>query len=131
MERFQIREADKKVWGVLVKAWAKGEKAKPANLDELKQHMEAAGMSPLPYPDYLKGLVFVQNDKHVLTVRLPPKELVEAGEAALDAATGAYPLPAFYDEFYVNNARRTNFSATERRELQSARIGEYSVNSCA
>ncbi|MEZ5855028.1 MAG: hypothetical protein R3D67_09925 [Hyphomicrobiaceae bacterium] len=130
MQRFM--PADAKAWGGLVKAWTKGTQARPKTIDELKDQMTAAGIPNVhqAFPSFITGLVFVQNDKHILTIRLPSKEQVEASETNLAAGAGGYPLPPFYDDFYQNSARRTNLTPDEKKELNDKRIGEYSVNSC-
>jgi hypothetical protein len=128
--RFKIKDEHKKQWGKLVKAWAKGEKEHPKNLTELKSQCADFGVVPT-IPDFITGLVFVQNDKHVLTVRLPPKELLVAGEQWVATTEGAYPLPSFYDEFFVAAQPRTDMTSNERLDFHGARVGEYSVNSCA
>jgi hypothetical protein len=72
--------------------------------------------------------VFVQNDKHILTIRLPPKDMVLEGEADLRSNPNAeYPLPDFYQDF----RRDPPPVGEEKIDLQSARIGEYSINVCA
>jgi hypothetical protein len=129
-ERFKIPDDQKKQWGKLVKEWAKGERECPKNLTELRA--QCAEFSVQPHiPDFMTGIVFVQNDKHVLTVRLPPKELIVKGEAFVAQQQGAYDLPSFYTEFFSQATPKENLTPSERVALQSARVGEYSVNSCA
>lgn len=125
-DRFMVADADRITWGQLVKAWATGQKDKPRNLAELRRQCRDAGMAEPHIPEHVAGLVFVQNDSHVLTVQLPPKEMVEAGERWLAESDVAYPLPSFYSRFSDDPAP----DADERLELQAARIGEYSINSC-
>lgn len=130
MDRFMPQEEDRVLWGELVKAWAKGTQMKPATLAELEQQMADRGLAPPTMPEHITGLVFVQNDKHVLTITLPSKEVLEAIEGTLGAGPGSYGLPAFYDDFYVAPARRDDFTETEVLNLHAARLGEYVVNSC-
>lgn len=125
-DRFMVADADRMIWGQLVKAWAKGERARPCSLDDLLEQCRCAGMARPHVAGYVTDLVFVQNDRHVLTIQLPPKELVEAGEAMLAEQDVAYPLPAFYNDFF----RAPPPDRERLLELQAARIGEYSVNSC-
>jgi hypothetical protein len=126
-DRFRVPDADKKPWGKLIKAWAKGERARPANLAELKSQCVSVGMAEPEIPSFITGLVFVQNDRHILTIRLPPKELIEAGESELrEDPNAVYPLPRFYADFF----RDPPPAGEEKIDLQAARIGEYSVNSC-
>ena len=129
--RFKIKDEHKKQWGKLVKQWAKGEKERPKNMTELIAQCADFGVQPI-VPDFITGLVFVQNDKHVLTVRLPPKELLVAGEqAVVSVINEPYDLPSFYAEFFTGATARGDLTATERLDLHGARVGEYSVNSCA
>lgn len=126
-DRFHVEDPDKIAWGKLVKQWIKGEVEKPHNLTMLKQQCQDRGFMP-HIPDYVTGLVFVQNDKHVLTVRLPPAEILIAGEQDfIDNPDTAYPLPAFYSAFF----RDPPPVGQEKLDLQAARVGEYSTNSCA
>src|SRR5262249_51789734 len=114
----------------LVKGWVKGLVPKPGNLDELHTQCRDRGIS-VSVPNYVTGVVFVQNDKHVLTIRLPAKDLVESGEQAIDTTQSGYPLPSFYERFFHSPASNNELSVEEKLELHAARIGEYSVNSCA
>jgi hypothetical protein len=125
--RFKVQRGDEKAWGKLVKSWARGEQAKPGNLTELKQQIRDAGMQEPDCPSFITGLVIIQNDRHILTIRIPPKELIDEGEAAVMADPNApYPLPALYNDFF----RDPPPVGEEKRELHSARVGEYAVNSC-
>jgi len=125
--RFKVQAGDEKAWGKLLKSWARGQQAKPRNLAELKQQIAAAGMREPDCPSFITGLVIIQNDRHILTIRIPPVELIDEGEAAVMAdPTAAYPLPAFYSDFF----RDPQPVGEEKRDLHSARVGEYSVNSC-
>lgn len=125
-DRFMVADADRMIWGQLVKAWAKGERPRPCDLRELREQCRSVGMAGPQIAEHLTELVFVQNQPHVLTIQLPSKELVEAAEAMLSRQDGAYPLPEFYNDFF-----RVPPPDSERMlDLQAARIGEYSVNSC-
>jgi hypothetical protein len=125
-ERFHVADADKIAWGKLVKQWIKGEVERPRNIEALVVQCQERGFTPI-VPSYIKGLVFIQNDKHVLTIRLPPKEILEAGEQHfIENPDTAYPLPAFYNDFFRDPPPKDG----ELLDLQAARVGEYSVNSC-
>ena len=127
LDRFQIDDADRVQWGKLVKSWVKHEKAWPRTLDELKAQCVEAGMQEPRIPDYITGLMLMQYDKHILFIRLPPQDLVEAGENAFRSdPSGGYALPSFYAEFF----RQPPPSLEEKLDLHAARIGEYSMNSC-
>jgi hypothetical protein len=126
LERFHVADPDKIAWGKLVKQWIKGEVERPHTIDDLKAQCEDRGFTPF-VPDYVKGLVFVQNDKHVLTIRLPPKEVLVSGEEDFAAnPDDTYPLPSFYNDFFRDPPPK----GEEKLDLQAARVGEYSVNSC-
>jgi hypothetical protein len=128
--RFKVKENSKERWGFLVKDWAKGEKPCPKNLTELLAQCAQGGIE-VEVPTFITGIVFVQNDKHVLTVRLPPKELLVAGEEFIRQTGEAYPLPNFYLDFFSQATLDENLSSAKREKLHAARVGEYSVNSCA
>lgn len=127
--RFKPSDFDSFTWGQLLKAWAKGDKPKPATLQELADQMVEAGMTRPTFPPHLTTVTFVQSAKTVLTINLPNKEMLAEGEATIEQA-GAYPLPHFYDKFYVNPQRRTDLLSAEKKQLHGARVGEYSINSC-
>jgi hypothetical protein len=129
-ERFKVPDDQRKQWGKLVKAWAKGEKEVPKDLTELRAQCTQFSVQP-HIPDFITGVVFVQNDKHILTVRLPPKDLLVAGEEFVKQSEGAYPLPTFYTDFFSQATPKEDLTPSERVTLHSARVGEYSVNSCA
>ena len=123
--------SDSKAWGRLVKAWTKGITPHPTTLAELSEQMIAAGMEPPDLPPFITELAVVQKPKHVLTIRLPAKELVEASEAKIaSGGPGEYPLPRFYDEFFKDGTRDTELTQEERLALNDQRLGEYSMNSC-
>ncbi len=125
--RFKVKPGDEKEWGKLLKRWARGEQAKPRNLTELKQQIADAGMREPDCPSFITGLVIIQNDRHILTIRIPPAELINSGEEKVMANPNEpYPLPSFYSDFF----RDPPPVGEEKRDLHSARIGEYAVNSC-
>ncbi len=118
-DTFIAQDADQIAWGHLVKAWAKGEVPQPASIDELCAQCAAHGIA-VKVPEHVTDVAFVQNDKHVLTVRLPAHEL------ATDEA-----LPSWYGRFFTDPAPNRVLTEDEKRDLQAARLGEYSVNNCA
>jgi hypothetical protein len=125
-ERFHVEDPDKIAWGKLVKQWIKGEVERPHTIADLKTQCEDCGFTPV-VPSYITGLVFVQNDKHVLTIRLPPKEILVAGEQDfIENPDTTYPIPSFYNTFFRDPPPK----GEEKLDLQAARVGEYSVNSC-
>jgi hypothetical protein len=130
LERFKVADADRFTWGHLVKDWIKGRIPRPGTLEELQAQCQERGIS-VSIPDYMKSVVFVQNDKSVLTVRLPAKDLVESGELNIVEREIGYPLPSFYEQFFCSPTANTELSPQQKLELHAARVGEYSVNSCA
>lgn len=125
--RFKVQPGDEKKWGKLVKRWARGEQAKPRDLAELKQQISDAHMHEPDCPSFITGLVFIQNDRHILTIRLPPAELINSGEEkVMRDPNQTYPLPAYYSDFF----RDPPVVGEDKRDLHSARVGEYAVNSC-
>jgi hypothetical protein len=125
--RFKVQPGDEGKWGKLVKRWARGEQTKPQDLVELKQQIEDAGMQEPDWPSFITDLAIIQNPRHILTIRIPPKELIDEGEAEVMANPGAvYPLPTFYNDFF----RDPPVVGEDKRDLHSARVGEYAVNSC-
>ncbi len=125
---FIVRDADQIAWGHLVKAWAKGEVPQPANIDELREQCQARGIV-VTVPEHMTDLSVVQNDKHVLTVRLPPKELHLQEEHAVAEQSG-YALPSWYGRFFESADPNRALSREEKLDLHAARVGEYSVNNC-
>lgn len=125
--RFKVKPGDEKAWGKLVKRWARGEQAKPRDLAELKQQIKDAGMREPDCPSFITDLMIIHNPRNILTIRIPAKELIDSGEDKVMADPNAsYPLPEFYNAFF----RDPPPVGEEKRELHSARIGEYAVNSC-
>jgi hypothetical protein len=125
--RFKVKPGDEKAWGKLVKRWARGEQAIPRDLAELKDQIDKAGMREPDCPSFITDLAIIQNPRNVLTIRIPPKELINTGEDKVMAnLTQPYPLPEFYNAFF----RDPPPVGEEKRDLHSARIGEYAVNSC-
>jgi hypothetical protein len=125
---FTVREADQIAWGHLVKAWAKGEVPQPASIDELRAQCAARGIS-VEVPEHVTELAFVQNDKHVLTVRLPPKDVHLQEERGIADEAG-YALPSWYGRFFRSADPNREMSREEKLDLHAARVGEYSVNNC-
>jgi hypothetical protein len=129
LERFRIADADRFAWGHLVKGWIKGQVARPGTIDELRAQCAERGIS-VNIPDYLQGVVFLQTDKSVLSIRLPPKDLVECGEYNIAEREVGYPLPSFYERFFASPKANAELTREEKLELHAARVGEYSVNLC-
>ena len=119
-------------WGKLVKSWATGrsyfDQGQPAppipqTLAELNAQCTAFGIT-IEIPESVTGLAFLQYSAETLSVRLPPKSLIDQSEAVLRAAN--YDLPAFYEAFF----RKPPVTTDEKMDFHACRLGEYSVNSC-
>jgi hypothetical protein len=119
-------------WGKLVKSWATGRSyfhpgqpapPIPQTLEELKQQCKDFDIV-IEIPETITGLAFLQYSAETLSVRLPPKSLIDQSEAILEVAN--YELPAFYEAFF-NDPPLTR---EKKRGFHACRLGEYSVNSC-
>lgn len=136
----QVSVKDFHQWGKLIKTWATGESRFlndapsftaaqlpiPRSLDELKAQAAIVG-ARLTIPDHVVGLAIVQYSTDTFVVRLPPKDRVEAMEAALrQGADTAYNFPSFYRTF---GERPLN--AADRLHVHSCRIGDYTISMCA
>jgi hypothetical protein len=128
-DRFRIADADRVSWGHLVKGWIKGQVPRPETIEQLRDQCQERGIS-VNVPDYLKGLVFLQTDKSVLAIRLPPKELVECSEHNIVERDMGYPLPSFYERFFSSPTTNPELGREDKLDLHAARIGEYTVNLC-
>ncbi len=126
-----------KEWGKLVKSWATGVNQfspdspvppRPDTLQELVEICTDFGIE-LKIPDRISE----QNiDWHVarsdtLSIRLPPKELVDEFEQLL--RTEDYFLPGCYlTAFGLANLQIADPS--DRVDFQACRIGDYSIGMC-
>ncbi len=128
-DKFKIADADQVAWGHLVKAWTKGDAPWPANLDELSAQCRERGIA-IHLPDYVTEVAFVQNDRHVLLVRLPPKDLHVIGERNVVEQQNGYPLPSWYERFFNSPTQNMGLTGKDRFDLHAARVGEYSINNC-
>jgi hypothetical protein len=64
----------------------------------------------------------------VLSLRLPPKAMVEAAEQDMEAGAD-YPIPKFYDEFYHTTLELAD--GKQKLDFHACRIGDYSIRNCA
>lgn len=119
-------------WGRLVKSWATGRSyfgpgtavpPIPQSIAELKTQCSAAGIN-IEIPASITGLAFLQYSPETLSIRLPPKVLIDESEAIL--AKNNYSMPQFYLDFFNNSPS----DEQGRLDFHACRIGEYSVNSC-
>ena len=69
---------------------------------------------------------FVQDDAETLVVKLPCRELLEQGEAAIAKAGGDYPLPSFYERAFAAKPQ-----VKDKQAFHAERIGDYAIATCA
>lgn len=117
----RIKVLDYRALGKKFIAWAKDPDLRPKTLAEFVQ--QTTGIVD-PLPPYIKALQFVQGDKEVLLVRLPPAELVEDTEKAFDGAPANYPLPTFYEDKFKHGRDPGNQAFFEYR------VGDYTIAHC-
>lgn len=119
-------------WGKLIKSWATGRSyfgagtpvpPMPRTIEELKAQCAAANIN-IEIPPHVTGLAILQYSPETLSIRLPPKALVDESEALLK--TQDYGLPQFYQDFFKHKPK----TEQERLDFHACRLGEYSVNSC-
>lgn len=126
----RLRFADIEKWGNLVKAWAKGEKARPTTLQEFKDQCVNEGVGA-SVPSYITDFEMVQApDPSKLLLRLPPAALVKDTEEAL-AAGAAYSLPDFYRSFFNNQSPNMPPDLPGKLKVHAERIGDYTMSFCA
>ncbi len=139
MERVEI--LDDITWGKLVKTWATGNSYLdngylppnyPRTIKEFNDQCAAATGSSsnviTKVPASIVGIVVLQYSPEVLSLRLPPKYMVEAAEKDMKAGA-SYPVPQFYNVFYEKTLDLTEFG--EKMSFHAARIGDYSIRNCA
>lgn len=131
-----IKPEHELLWGKLVKSWATGKNyfdatrpapPLPRTMQEFKDTCAGLGIDLSNLPASVTGIVFVQPSSESLTIRIPPKEMVEASEQVLGQPGSRYDLPAFYDEFY-----ETQLTVQDARKLEfhALRLGDYSISNC-
>lgn len=118
-------------FGELVKQWAKEPGTRPTSLAAFRDQC-AARQVTVQIPSYVEGVVFVQHQKEVLTIHLPPADMLKDAEQQLENG-GAYPLPPFYPERF--GAPQLQFPDTPagkkaRKDFHSERIGDYCISLC-
>lgn len=119
-------------WGKLLKGWATGKdypgvdaQVVPRTIDELKQQCADIGLG-ITIPPHIKALATVSYSDEVLVLRVPPKAMIEASEAAL-AQPGGYPIPKFYEDFF---GVPLNVPQNKKLDFHASRIGDYSISNC-
>lgn len=129
-----IEISDEIAWGKLVKSWATGNAYPPVTqpaplprtLSDLLAQCQAIGVT-VTFPATATGLAIVQYSPETVTLKLPPKAMVEATEAVLAQPGALYPIPAFYDDFY---GKRLSITPERLLDFHAARIGDYSIRNC-
>jgi len=112
-------------WGNLVKSWAKGDKPLPTTLANFISQCDNADVGML-MPNYINDLFVLQKPKTVFVLRLPPKDLVQESENALNAG-GLYPIPQFYNDRYGSVL---NVPQAEMLNFHPQRTGDYVIRLC-
>ncbi len=142
MSSTQIGISDYSQWGKLVKSWATGKNyfadegfdpfPVPRTLTDVQDRCKHVGVV-LTLPPSVTGLAMVEYSPEVLTIKLPPKAMVEQSETEIGNDGNPYPIPDFYDDFYATFANADPLNITDggkRMEFHAARIGDYSVQDC-
>jgi len=101
--------------------WALDPESRPKTLEAFKE--ATRGIIEQPFPDWVKGLQFVQNNMDTLLIRLPAAEMVQASIDRTATATGSYPLPGFYEDHLVRGLH-------SQREMLEFRVGDYTMAQC-
>jgi hypothetical protein len=119
-------------WGNLVKTWATGKSyfadiaiedlPIPRSIEEVRRQLRRVGAADLVIPASITGLTIIQHSTSTMTIKLPPKEFIEAKEAQLSSDPGSYPLPAFYQDILAGKF--------EPLQAHAWRTGEYTIQMC-
>ncbi len=129
-----IKVDDPIAWGKLVKSWATGRSyfqpdaaapPIPQTIAELKTQCQNVGVT-IDIDPSIKGLAVMRYSEETMTLRLPPKALIERSEQLL--ADSDYPLADFYGTFFTVTGGPAN--KDQMMNFHHCRIGEYTVNSC-
>jgi hypothetical protein len=120
----QIEITNWEAYGNKVKAWAKGVAPFPATVGELAEQLAAANVGAT-IPEWFERLEFVQEDEHTLIVKLPPKSVLEAQEAAFRDHQGSYPLASYYARVFATQPK-----IDDKLAFQAERIGDYTISVC-
>lgn len=139
VDRFIATPDDK--WGLLTKSWATGVNLvepgedpleRPETITALKKQCAALGIT-LQVPNRVTE---EEIDWHVskvdaLSIRLPPKEIVDEFEVELRKNGTTYFLPAFYGHAFASTLKLDKNNGDQKAKFQAMRIGDYSVTMCA
>ena len=113
-----------RAFGEKVKARSRGTDPLPQTIDEFAAQLAAADIG-VTIPQSIKHVRFVQDDAETLVVKLPCRELLEQGEAAIAKAGGDYPLPSFYERVFAAKPH-----VKDKQAFHAERIGDYAIASC-
>jgi hypothetical protein len=156
--KITIRENDYLQWGNLVKSWATGRNyvdykpteenpvpttqemppkyPKPKCFAEFWDQCDAAKVvlvfddgnnTPVPR-DAGIGLIVLQGDSDVFTLKLPADLTLREGEAKFLRGP-TYPLPEYYSRLYGRYADPEQMDTkVKRMTIHAERVGEYTLN---
>src|SRR5262245_6083591 len=113
-----------RAFGEQVKAWARGTEPLPQTIDEFAAQLADADIG-VKIPKGIKHVRFVQDDAETLVVKLPCKDLLDQGEAAVAKAGSDYPLPSFYERTFAAKPQ-----VKDKQAFHAERIGDYAIASC-
>jgi len=113
-----------RAFGEKVKAWARCAEPLPQSIDEFAAQLADADIG-VKIPKGIKHVRFVQDDVETLVVKLPCKERLEQGEAAIAKTGGDYPLPSFYERVFAAKPQ-----VEDKQAFHAERIGDYAIASC-
>jgi hypothetical protein len=84
----------------------------------------------LTIPEEITGLAVLQYSPRVLSLRLPPKLMVEEAEKQIKENNVSYPIPQFYNDFYQTELANKLTDPGQKLDFHACRIGDYSVRNC-
>ena len=131
-----FQELNRNMAVVLAKTWATGTNyleddnvyPLPETMDEFKEQLAKAQVFAT-VPDRFKHITFVKQEQDTITVKLPPKVMIEDSEALLNQPGATYPLPPFYKRLF--NGMDPVIPESEKFKVHAERIGDYTISACA
>jgi hypothetical protein len=100
----------------------------PETVDEFKEQLAKAQVFAT-VPERFKHIKFVAQEQDTITVKLPPKVMIEDSEALLNQAGSTYPLPPFYKRLF--NGIDPVIPEEDKFKVHAERIGDYTLSLCA
>jgi hypothetical protein len=136
---FDDTQANWDEWGRLIYGWASDPKSTPPQtVGALKKDMKnitgviilGSDNRTVSWPRYFYDC----DDDKPLVLSLPNWQMVRDDGDALtglptSGGTHTYPLPVFYDGFFVNQQRKA-LTQAQLLALGKCRLGEYIINEC-